>query len=93
MAKHEPTTSVVSDHWTKRANDNYGGWESGNGKFGHYEGRLYNKMLLDGSGKVQHDYSRTLITREIDHNDPQTIEQAWRDYFDEHEYEDDVEFQ
>ena len=85
LAKYENTTAVLSDHWTRRINDTYG-WIDGNGKFGHYEGRLYNKILLDGSGKVQNDMSMELIRLGVPHSNPTQIEIGWREHFDEHDY-------
>ena len=81
LMKDENTLAITSDHWTKRANNDFG-WTQGNGAFAHREGLNYVTTYINGNVKLKYDKSRTLIKLSIKHTAHQAIESTWENHFD-----------
>ena len=81
LMKDENTLAIMADHWTKRADNDFG-WDQGNGAFGHMEGVNYVTSYIDGSNKLVYDKSRAIIKLSIGHTSRGSIESTWEQYFD-----------
>jgi prepilin-type N-terminal cleavage/methylation domain-containing protein len=81
LMKDEVNLAITSDHWTKRANVDFG-WTMGNGAFAHIEGLNYVTSYLSGTVKLKYDRSRTLIKLSIKHTAHKAIENTWENHFD-----------
>lgn len=81
LYKDDSNTAVISDHWTRRGNNDFG-WSQGNGAFAHNKGLNYVSAYLTGTVKLKYDRNKTLIAISIKHTDHQKIENAWREHFD-----------
>ena len=81
LLKNSNTTAVLADHWTKRADNDFG-WDQGSGRFTHYTGDRYVTTFLDGKVGLTHDKTQSLILASIKHTKIYNIEDGWRIFFD-----------
>ena len=81
LMKDDNGLAILSDHWTKRADNDFG-WDRGNGAFAHLEGLNYVTSFIDGNVNLKYDTSRTLIKISVKHTAHKAIESAWENYFD-----------
>ena len=72
--------AILTDHWTKRADNDYG-WGLGSGMWGH-EGVGYVSTYLDGHSLYYEDPGKEIVNLAIPHTKHGQIETAWKDYFD-----------
>lgn len=80
ISKDESTLAILTDHWTKRAGNDYG-WNLGSGYWGH-DGRGYVSTYLDGHSLYYDDLDKEIMNLAIAHTSHAAIETAWEDYFD-----------
>lgn len=81
LMKDDSNLAVLSDHWTRRGNNDFG-WDEGNVKFGHSQGKNYVTSYLSGTVRLKFDKAKALITLSVKHSENHNIEEHWEKYFD-----------